>query len=68
MSRLKLNPKAGNSQHKFTSKFRNAIWAIFCRSIGLKNSKIILFKTMILSINFQVLGTIPVSNTLPPKM
>ena len=57
MSELRVNGEAGNSLHTFTSKFRNAnnaFWAIICRSIGLKYSKMMLFKTMILSTNFKV--------------
>ena len=56
MSGLRVNAEAGNNLHTFTSKFinaNNAIWAIFCRSIGLKNSEM-LFKTMILYTNFKV--------------
>ena len=39
MSGVRVNADAGNSPDSFISKFRNAnnvIWAIFCRSIGLK--------------------------------
>ena len=39
MSGVRVNAEAGNSLDSFISKFRNAnnaIWAIFCRSIGLK--------------------------------
>ena len=39
MSGVRVNAEAGNSLNSFISKFRNAnnaIWAIFCRSIGLK--------------------------------
>ena len=39
MSEVRVNAEARNSPNSFISKFRNAnnvIWAIFCRSIGLK--------------------------------
>ena len=57
MSRIKVNAGVGNSLDSFISKFRNAIWAIFCKSIDLKKSKMMLFKTMILSTNFKCEGS-----------
>ena len=33
---VRVNAEAGNSLESFISKFRNAIWAVFCKSIGLK--------------------------------
>ena len=39
MSEVRVNAEAGNSLDSFISKFTNAsnaIWTIFCNSIGLK--------------------------------